>query len=207
MTDDKWFIRGISADLSRKVTDIARRDRRTVGAVVTEALTAWLDRQPDVTDEGDGHQSLAAAIADLQKRVARLEAKDATDSGDMTDKGLHDDVGLPVTTDETVMPDTADTLTTEPPCPTGSPVSDTGTPLEAAGESAGVVDAASAVAGAHDSTNAPGATGAARKRLAGDAKAERAADIKRRLAAGESKPDIMTALGISMATLNRALAE
>jgi hypothetical protein len=126
MTDDKWFIRGISPDITRRVTDIARRDRRTVGAVVTEALTAWLDRQPDVTDEGDGRQSLAAAIADLQTRVARLEAKGATDS---------------------------------------SPESGTGTPMGAAG----AFDAAGAVAGA------------GRKRLAGGAKAQRAADIKRTL--------------------------
>ena len=160
MTDDKWFIRGISPELTRRVTDIARRDRRTVGAVVTEALTAWLDRQPDVTDEGDGHQSLAAAIAGLLKRVACLEA-----------------------------------------------TADTETPLEATGVPAGAVDAASAVAGAEDSTGVLGAAGTARKRLAGDAKAERVADIKRRLVAGESKPEILAALGISLATLNRALAE
>ena len=103
--------------------------------------------------------------------------------------------------------DTADTKTTELPCPARSPVSDTETPLEAAGESAGVVDAMGAGAGADDSTDVPGGAGAPRKRLSGDTKAERAADIKRRLASGESKADIMTALGISLATLYRALAE
>ena len=48
---------------------------------------------------------------------------------------------------------------------------------------------------------------AVQTRLSGDAKAERAADIKRQLGAGESKSEIITALGISLATLNRALAE
>ena len=98
--------------------------------------------------------------------------------------------------------DTADTITIAPR-PTRSPVPDTGTHLEAAGAPAGAVDAV----GADDSTDIPEGAGAGRKRLAGDAKAERAADIKRRLAAGESKPEIMAALGISLATLNRALAE
>ncbi|MBF0561790.1 MAG: hypothetical protein HQL37_07165 [Alphaproteobacteria bacterium] len=86
----KWFIRGVAPELVALVTDKARRDRRTVGAVVTEALTAWLDGMGDATDEtdyvADGWRAgVEATLADVVRRLACLEGIPKTDTTDVTD--------------------------------------------------------------------------------------------------------------------------
>ncbi len=174
---DRWTVRGIGAATRRKAADMAAKADMPLGR--------WLSRLIEqAADKSDMADVPADTLALVLARLERLErAVFVAATADMAD------IGAAVT----IAPAMAD-------------MADTEMPTEAAGVPAGAFDAAGAGTGADDSTDVPGGAGAGRKRLAGDAKAERAADIKRRLAAGESKPDIMAALGISVATLNRALA-
>ena len=219
---DRWTVRGIGAATRRKAADMAAKADMPLG----RWLSRLIEQAADKSDMADVPGAIFGAVLARLERLERAVfvadmagtadtgatvtiALDTADMADMADKSdtLAVVANCLMAGESSAMADTADTKPTEPSCPTRSPESDTETPMEAVGVPAGAFDAAGAGAGADDSTGIPGAPGAGRKRLAGDAKAERAADIKRRLAAGESKPDIMTALGISLATLNRALAE
>lgn len=209
---DRWTVRGIGAATRRKAADMATKADMPLGRWLSRLIEQAADKSDMADVPGAVFGAVLARLERLERAVFVADMKSAVVIApvvaDTSDKS--DALAVVATCQMAgVMADTADTETTEPSCPTGSPESDTETPVEVAGVPGGVVDAAGAGAGAgaDDSTGIPGAPGAGRKRLAGDAKAERAADIKRRLVAGESKPDIMTALGISLATLNRALAE
>lgn len=191
---DRWTVRGIGAATRRKAADMAAKADIPLGRWLSQLIE-------QAADKSDMADVPADALGPVLARLERLER--AVFVAGVADIGATVTIA-PVMADTS---DTADTELTEPSCPTRSPESNTEMPTEAAGVPAGAVAAAGAGTGADDSADVPGGAGAGRKRLAGDAKAERAADIKRRLAAGESKPDIMSALGISVATLNRALAE
>jgi hypothetical protein len=78
----------------------------------------------------------------------------------------------------------------------------TETTLAAPTLAAGAVEAATATSGTTDALGAAGEPGK-RTRLSGEAKAARAAEIRRRRDAGESAVTIAAALGISVATVNR----
>lgn len=66
----KWFVRSVSAALTQRVTQAARIQGRTIGSVVAEALTLWLDRQAGgMTDAvPDGWRSA------VERRLSALEA-------------------------------------------------------------------------------------------------------------------------------------
>ncbi len=162
---DRWTVRGIGADTRRKAADMAAKADIPLG----RWLSRLIEQAADMADMADVPADVFAGI------VARLERLERVVF--VADRS-----------------DAADINSSEPLCPTRSPV-----PAPAA--SSAPVGTPTA------SMGVPGGAGAGRKRLAGDAKAERATDIKRRLAAGERKPEIMAALGISLATLNRALAK
>jgi hypothetical protein len=212
---DRWTVRGIGAATRRKAADMAAKADIPLGRWLSRLIEHAADKSDMADVPADVYGAVLARLERLERAVFVADMADVAD--------MKSAVAIaPVVADMSdalaavapcqiagVMADTADTAdinSTEPPCPTRSPESDTRTPLEAAGVPAGAVGAAGAGTGAADSTDVPGATGALRKRLSGDAKAERAAEITRRLAAGESKPDIMSAMGISLATLNRDIA-
>jgi hypothetical protein len=216
---DRWTVRGIAPETRRKAADMAAKADMPLGRWLSRLIEHAADKSDMADVPADVFGAVLARLERLERAVFVAAMSDTADAGatvtialdtaDVSDKSDALAVAAPcqMAGESSAMADTADTKTTEPSCPTRSPVSDTETPMEAAGVAAGVVDAAGAGAGADDSTGIPGGAGAGRKRLDGTAKAERAADIKRRLAAGESKPEIVKALGISIATLNRALAE
>ena len=176
------------------------------------SLGRWLSRLIEqAADKSDAADIPADDFAAIVARIERLESAVFTaDKSDMADMEQ-------ATQSVSVSADMADTNQAVMLAPVAADMSD----KSAAGATAPIAldtadrsdtadiesSAALCRTAADKSDSEMPACGAiaVRTRLLGDAKAERAADIKRRLAAGESKPIIMAALGISIATLNRAL--
>ena len=166
----------------RGIGAATRRKAADMAAKADVPLGRWLSQLIEqAADKSDMADVPADALGPVLARLERLEravfVADMSDMGD-TEQAVAVTPNAAVTSD---MSDKSDTESSAALCRTAADKSDSEMP------------ACGAIA--------------VRTRLSGDAKAERAADIKRRLAAGESKPDIMSALGISLATLNRALAE
>ena len=177
MTDERWTIRGIPADLQRAAADAAKAQGRTLGRWVADAINAALaGGQPaDERQTGDAARlvHLEGQICDLAGRLASVEV-----------------ALLTVRTDGGQSADTPVKMQSAPTTGSDAAKADT----VAAGGLGAVADDTTATAPSP------------RQRLTGAAKAVRAADIRRRLDAGERKADIATALGISLPTLNRDLA-
>jgi hypothetical protein len=72
MSDRKWFVRGVPAEVTAAITAAAKDRGMTIGKVVTEALRAHLAR----LGEGGGEAAAATVsrLAEIERRLTVLEA-------------------------------------------------------------------------------------------------------------------------------------
>ncbi len=172
-----------------------------VAALLAEPGTAPLPMPMPAPD-------LAAVLARLEtiERWIAERNTDVTRSGETPDGAAERNTGATryVTRAAVAAPsDHPPAAAVTPDAP--PPESDTETTLGRPGKAAGAAEAATDTSGTSGTTDALGAAGepGKRTRLSGEAKAARAAEIRRRRAAGESAVTIAAALGISVATVNR----
>ena len=90
MTDDRWTVRGIAADLQRAAADAAKNEGRSVGRWLTDAIKAELvshtadTRQTSDVGLREMVETLAGQVAALAERLAGVEQRQ-TDGRQMAD--------------------------------------------------------------------------------------------------------------------------
>ena len=145
---DRWTVRGIGAATRRKAADMATKADMPLGRWLSRLIEQAADKSDMADVPGAVFGAVLARLERLERAVFVADMKSgvviAPVVADTSDKS--DALAVVATCQMAgVMADTADTETTEPSCPTGSPESDTETPVEVAGVPGGVVDAAGAI--------------------------------------------------------------
>lgn len=171
---DRWTVRGIAPETRRKAADMAAKADKSLGRWLSDLI----DHAADMAAPADTPPNI---IGELTARLERLER-----------------AVFPVAVVATQPTLDPTPIATDAPSPETAPE----TTLAAPTLAAGAVEAATGTSGTTDALGAAGEPGK-RTRLSGEAKAARAAEIRRRRDAGESAVTIAAALGISVATVNR----